>query len=707
MGGVKEMGLVFVGIALGGQAVASPTETVSPPVAKIVPHELEKHGDTRVDNYYWLREREDPEVITYLEAENEYTEQKLAHTKDFQDALFKEITDRIKKNDESVPYRVRDYYYYDRFEEEGEYRIHCRKKGSLEGKEEIILDENELARGHEYFSVRGTSISSNQDILAFSEDTVGRRIYTTRFRDLTTGEYLPDQIPEVTGNVAWAEDNKTLFYTKQDPETLRWYQIYRHTLGTDPKDDVLMYEESDDTFGTFVFKTKSKRYLMIWCYQTLSNEFQILESDNPTGDFRVFLPRERDHEYSLDHFGDDFFIRTNLNAKNFRLMKTPVSNTAKNAWEEVIPHRDDVLLENFEMFKDHLVVSERKNGLIQLRVRPWDGSDEHYLDFGEPAYAAYISTNREFSTTILRFGYASMTTPNTIYDYDMNLREKTLLKQDEVVGDFKSSDYKTERLYAQARDGVKVPVSLVYRKGTALNGTAPLLLYAYGSYGSSIDAGFRHTRLSLLDRGFVFAIAHVRGGEELGRDWYENGKLLNKKNTFTDFIDCAEFMVGEKYADPGRVFALGGSAGGLLMGAIVNMRPDLFRGVVAAVPFVDVVTTMLDDSIPLTTGEFDEWGDPNDKKYYDYMLSYSPYDNVERKEYPNLLVTTGLHDSQVQYWEPAKWVAKMRATKTDDNLLLLRTNMEAGHGGASGRLKRFRVVALEFTFILDLAGISE
>jgi oligopeptidase B len=695
----------WLSTAASPAASAPAAADIQPPRAKQAPTTLEGPDATRSDPYYWLNQRDNPEVIAYLEAENAYTDAMMAHTEPFQEELFREITGRIKKNDASVPYRYRDYYYYTRYEDKNEYPLYCRQAGSLDAPEEIMLDANALAEGHEFFSVRGTSVSSDQDILAFSMDTVGRRIYTIRFKNLETGEFLPDEIPAVTGNLAWAEDNRTLFYTKQDPETLRWDTVYRHVLGTNPAGDPLVFEETDDTFEASVMKTKSRKYIVIESDQTLSTECRYLDAANPAGEFTVFLPRERDHEYSIDHFQDAFYIRTNDHARNFRLMKTPVTATSRENWIEIIPNRDDVLLEGFEIFRDQLVVEERKNGLIQIRIRPWSGEDEHYLDFGEPAYLAYLDDNREFDTGVLRFVYESMTTPSTVYDYDMVTREKTMRKQDEVLGGFDAGNYRTERRYAPARDGVTVPVSIVYRKETPLDGTSPLLLYGYGSYGYSMDAYFSYSRLSLLDRGFVYAIAHVRGGEEMGRQWYEDGKLLNKKNTFTDFIDCAEYLIREKIADPGRVFAEGGSAGGLLMGAVVNMRPDLWRGVVADVPFVDVMTTMLDPSIPLTTGEYDEWGNPNEKTYYDYMLSYSPYDNVEATDYPNLLVTTSLHDSQVQYFEPAKWVAKLRAWKTDHNLLILKTNMEAGHGGASGRLKQYRETALAYAFMIDLAGL--
>jgi len=692
----------------GQQGGRAALQSLTPPMATVAPERLEKHGDVRVDDYYWLRERENPEVIAYLEAENAYTEAVMAHTADLRQKLFEEIKGRIKQTDLSVPYKLDDYFYYSKTEEGKEYPIYARKRGSLEADEEILIDVNEVAEGHGFTSVPRPAMSYDHSIMAFATDTVGRRFYTIRFKNLATGQMLDDQIGPVTSNMAWANDNRTLFYTRQDPVTLRSYQIYRHVLGTDPAQDEMVYEEPDTEFSCYVRKTKSKRFLIIGCSQTLSNEYRFLEADDPAGAFQVFLAREADHEHSIDHFGDHFYIRTNDGgAENFKLMRTPITQTAKANWEEVMGHREDVLLEDFEVFRDHLVVTERKDGLVQMRIRPWSGEGEHYLDFGEPAYLAYVSTNPEIDTNVLRYGYTSMTTPNSVYDYNMDTREKELLKQEEVLGGFDPADYVTERLYAPARDGVRVPVSIVYRTGLEKDGDNPLLLYGYGSYGASMDATFSSPRLSLLDRGFVYAIAHVRGGEEMGRRWYEDGKLLNKKNTFTDFIDVAEFLIDEGYTNPDKLFAQGGSAGGLLMGAITNMRPDLFEGVLALVPWVDVVTTMLDESIPLTTSEYDEWGNPNDEAYYQYMLSYSPYDNVEAKDYPNLLVTTGLHDSQVQYFEPAKWVAKLRAMKTDDSRLLLKTNMEAGHGGASGRYKRYEEMAFQYAFMLDLLGITE
>ncbi|HWX76853.1 MAG TPA: S9 family peptidase [Candidatus Acidoferrales bacterium] len=672
-----------------------------------IPTRLEKHGCVRLDDYYWLRERDNPEVIAYLNAENEHAEKQMAHTKAFEEKLFEEIKGRFKQTDMSVPYKRDDYFYYTRYEEGKEYPIYARKRGSLERPEEIMLDVNVLAQGHEFFSVGGSAVSSGQDILAYAVDTQGRRVHTTYFKNLENGEMLSDVLTEVTENLTWANDNKTLFYARQDPTTLRAYQIWRHVLGTDSSQDQLIFQEDDETFVTYIFKTKTKKFLMIVSAQTVSQEYRYLDADDPYGNFRIFLPRERDHEYHVDHFEDRFLIRTNDQAKNFRLMATAIDKPGREHWLEVIPHRADVFLGDFEIFKNHLAVEERQRGLTQIRVVPWSDEKEHYLEFQEPAYRAHIGNNPELDTTVLRFEYTSMKTPLSIYDYDMVTRQRVLLKQEEVLGGFNADRYVTERLYANAADGTEIPISIVYLKGTNRNGQSPLLLYGYGAYGFSMDPAFASPRLSLIDRGFVYAIAHVRGGQEFGRPWYEDGKLLKKRNTFTDFIACAEHLIRERFTNPEKLFAMGRSAGGLLMGAVTNMRPDLFKGIVAEVPFVDVVTTMLDPSIPLTTGEYDEWGDPNEREYYDYMLSYSPYDNVERKAYPNLLITGGLHDSQVQYWEPAKWAAKLRELKTDKSRLLLKTNMEAGHGGASGRFRRHHETAFSYAFLLDLVGIKE
>ncbi|HXG53119.1 MAG TPA: S9 family peptidase [candidate division Zixibacteria bacterium] len=670
---------------------------------KKIPTILEKHGRKRIDPYYWLRERENPEVLAYLRAENERAERETAHLRALEDALFEEIKARFKPADQSVPYRKCGYFYYTRFEEGKEYPILARKRGSLDAAEEIMLDGNELARGHEFFSIGGWAVSSGSDVLAYATDTVGRRVYTIHFKNLTTGETLDEAIPEATESLAWANDNRTLFYAKQDPVTLRSCRIFRHALGSDPSRDVLVFEETDETFSTYVFKTKSNRFIMIVSSQTLSQECRYLEADDPESEPRLLLARQRDHEYYVEHFEDRFLIRTNRGAKNFRLVAAPVEHPAEENWVEIVPHREDVLLSDFEVFARHLAVEERRRGLVHIRVIPWSGGAGHELVFDEPSYRAGFGDNPELDTALLRIEYTSMKTPVSIYDHDMDTGERRLLKREEVLGGFDPDDYVAERLYAQA-DGVEVPISIVYRRGVEKNGRNPLLLYGYGAYGLSTDAAFSSPRLSLIDRGFVYAIAHVRGGQELGRSWYEDGKLLKKKNTFTDFIACAEHLIREGYTCPDLLFAMGRSAGGLLMGAIANMRPDLFKGIVAEVPFVDVVTTMLDPSVPLTTGEYDEWGDPNDEKYFDYMLSYSPYDNVEAKDYPHMLITAGLHDSQVQYWEPAKWVAKLRELKTDRNRLLFKTNMEAGHGGASGRFRRYRETAFCYAFLLDLAG---
>ncbi len=678
--------------------------TVEAPLAEKQPKQLTIHGDTRTDNYYWLNDRENPKVVDYLKAENAYLDTVLGHTKDFQQQLFEEMKGRIKEEDQSVPYRDNGYYYLTRYEQGQEYPIYSRKKKTLEAAEETMLNVNELAADYEFYNIGGRSVSMDNKLLAYGEDTLSRRIYTIRIKNLETGELLEDVIPNTTGGAVWANDNEHLFYTVKD-ETLRPYRIFRHRLGTPVEEDVLVYEETDPTFLAFIYKSKSKQYLIIGSYQSISTEFRVLDANNPTGSFRIIQPRERKLEYSIAHFGEHFYIRTNLDAKNFRLMKTPVGATTKENWTEVIPHRSDVLLEGLEIFKDYLVLSERKDGITQVRILPWEG-EEHYIEFPEAAYVAAPSVNMEFDTDKLRLSYQSMTTPPSTYDYHMGDRKMELLKQQEVLGGFDPADYRTERQFATARDGVRIPISIVYPKDFQKDGKQPLLLYGYGSYGISLDPSFSSARLSLLDRGFAFAIAHIRGGEEMGRQWYDDGKLLKKKNTFTDFIDVAEYLLQENYTNQEKLYAMGGSAGGLLMGAVMNMRPDLFNGIVAAVPFVDVVTTMLDESIPLTTGEYDEWGNPNDPEYYQYIKSYSPYDNLEATDFPALLVTTGLHDSQVQYWEPAKWVAKLREVKTDKNPLLLHTNLDAGHGGASGRFRRLKEVALQYTFLMDLAGVA-
>ena len=682
-------------------------DTMKAPVAQKISKELIIHGDTRIDNYYWLNNREDSAVIAYLEEENAYREHIMKGTKDFQEQLFNEIVGRIKQTDMSVPYRLNGYYYYTRYEEGQEYPIHCRKKGTLEADEEVMLNVNEMAKGFSYYQVSGLSVSPDNKLLAFGVDTLSRRMYDIYIKNLETEEIYTDKMSLTTGSAAWANDNKTMFYTVKDEQTLRPFKILKHKLGSPSVQDQLIFTEEDETFIASAWKTKSRDYIMIGSFATLSNEYRFIDANKPDGEFTIVQPRIRELEYSVSHYGDKFYIVTNLDARNFRLMEAPVSSPGMDNWKEVIPHREDVYLNGTEIFSNYLVLSERKDGLTNLRVMPWDKSGEHYLNFDEEAYLAYTSTNPEFDTEILRFGYTSMTTPTSTYDYNMKTRERILLKQQEVIGDFNPENYETKRLYATADDGTKIPVSMVYRKGMEKNGKNPLLLYGYGSYGITIDPSFSSVRLSLLDRGFVYVIAHIRGGQIYGRQWYDDGKLLKKMNTFTDFVDVAEFLIEEKYTNPEHLYAFGGSAGGLLMGAVVNMAPQLFNGIIAAVPFVDVVTTMLDESIPLTTGEYDEWGNPNEKVYYDHMLSYSPYDQVKAQSYPNMLVTTGLHDSQVQYWEPAKWVAKLRDMKTDDNMLLLYVNMDTGHSGASGRFEQFRETAMEYAFLFMLEGIGK
>jgi len=688
------------------------------PVAKKIAKELTIHDDTRIDNYFWMRLSDDQknaetpdeqtqDVLAYLEAENEYLDKAMSHTKDMQTKLYDEIVGRIKKDDESVPVNNRGYSYYTRYVEGEDYPLYCRKKLEDNSQEEIMLNVPELAKGHSYYGVGNQTISPNNAIIAYGVDTLSRRKYDVYFKNLNTSEMIIDVLKNTTGSAIWANDNKTVFYSTKDPITLRANKIFKHVLGTDQSEDTLVFEEKDETFSTGVYKSKSEDYLMIYSYQTLSSEHQYLDANTPNGQWKTIQPREKNLEYSLGHFGDHFYIRTNLDAKNFKIVKTPVTATTKENWTDVIPHRDNVLVGGIDLFNDFLVISERVNGLRAIRVKPWNGED-HYIKFNDPAYMAYTTSNLDFNTKTLRYNYTSLTTPNTTFDYNMETKEQVMLKQEEILDpNFSSENYTSERITVTARDGAKIPVSIVYKKGTKKSADTPLLLYSYGSYGNSSEPTFSAVRLSLLDRGFVYAIAHIRGGEEMGRDWYENGKLLKKKNTFTDFIDCAEFLVKEGYTSSNHLYAQGGSAGGLLMGAIVNMKPELWNGVVAAVPFVDVVSTMLDETIPLTTFEFDEWGNPKEKAYYDYMKSYSPYDNVEAKDYPNMLITTGYWDSQVQYWEPAKWIAKLRALKTDDNLLIMDCNMETGHGGASGRFERYKRTALTYAFMLDLENIKE
>jgi len=685
------------------------SEQQRPPLAKIIPTTQEKFDDVRTDNYFWLNDRENPEVIDYLNKENQYYQEMTAHTKAFQKELFEEMKARIKEDDQSVPYLYNGYYYITRFEMGSNYPIYSRKKGSLSANEEIMFNCNELAKGHKYFQLGGLSVSSNNQFVAFAVDTVGRRIYKVQIKNLITGEIFADTLENTSGDSTWANDNQTLFYTRQDEKTLRSDKVFKHKLNTATSNDILVYFEKDDTYSVEVTKEKSKKYIVISSSSTMTTEFRILLADNPEGEFTIFQKRVRGLEYDIAHFGEHFYVLTNKDeATNFKLMKTPELATAKENWVDVIAHREDVLIEDIDIFRDFLVVTERFNGLNSIRIMPWSGEGEYYLPFESETYTAYTSTNVDFDTDILRYGYQSMATPSSIIDFNMKTKEKIVMKEQEVLGNkFDKNNYIEERIWATATDGTKVPISMVYRKELKKDGSNPLLQYAYGSYGYSMDATFSSTRLSLLDRGFIFAIAHIRGGEDLGRQWYEDGKLLKKKNTFTDFIDCSKFLITEKYTSPEHLYAEGGSAGGLLMGVIANIAPELYNGIIAQVPFVDVMTTMLDDSIPLTTGEYDEWGNPNVKKYYNYMKSYSPYDNVKAQKYPTMYISTGLHDSQVQYWEPAKWVAKLRALKTDSNVIYLDTNMDAGHGGASGRFEALKELAKEFTFLLDLEKIGK
>ncbi|MGJ1190095.1 S9 family peptidase [Sphingobacterium siyangense] len=683
---------------------------VMAPVAAIYPHVRKIHDDAVQDDYYWMidyfkKGEKSQEVIDYLEEENNYTNLMLQDTEDLQENLFDELKSRIKEKDESVPYYKNGYYYYSRTEEGKQYFKFCRKKGTLEGEEEVLLDVDQLAQGHAYYTAKGFSVSPDNRLLAFSVDTVSRREYTIFIKNIETGEIYPDQIKNTEGAAIWGNDNRTLFYTAKNPVTLLSEKIMRHTLGGDPAADVLVYEEKDNTNYIGVGKSKNGKYVMINSEGTLSSEIWLLNADSPQSEFRIFQPRIQDVLYSVVALEDRFLILTNDGAINFRIMQCPLDRTDRSHWQPFIDHRPDVLVSDIEEFKDFLAIAERKNGLTQLAIYNLKSQHQHYLDFGEVAYTVYPGINVEYNSDKLRYGYTSLVTPSSVYEYDMAKQKKILLKQQEILGGYDQTAYITERVFATARDGVQVPISIVYKKGTKLDGSAPLLQYAYGSYGASMDPTFSSNRLSLLDRGFIYALAHIRGGEEMGRQWYEDGKMMHKMNTFYDFVDCGKYLIDQHYCMPEHLYAQGGSAGGLLMGVIANIAPEQYHGIIAQVPFVDVVNTMLDDTIPLTTNEYDEWGNPNEKEAYYYMKAYSPYENIEAKEYPNLLVTTGLHDSQVQYFEPAKWVAKLRATKIGDAVLLLKTDMDYGHGGASGRFDYLKEIALEYAFLFKLEGI--
>src|SRR5262245_3300813 len=692
------------------EPVNMPKPEPVPPVAAVRPHVVESSNGSRDDEYYWLRDdsRSSKGVIGYLEAENAYREAKTAHTQALEDKVYEEIIGRIKQDDSTVPYRFRGYWYYTRFETGKEYPVYARKAGTLDAPEEVMLDENRMAEGHGFHHVSATVVAPNNRLLLYAEDTVGRRQYALRFKDLSTGETLPDRIENADPYLAWTADSRSILYQEKDPETLLSRRVKRHVLGTDPAQDTLVYEQPDETFYTAITPSKDEKYILISVQSTITSEWLYARAADPALAFKVFYPRTRGLEYYIDHLDGRWIIRTNWDAPNYRLMEAKVGEEGDRAnWREIVAHRDDAFIHGFDVFKDFLAIEERSDAMRKIRIRPWSGGKDFYIASDEPSSSTSIGQNAELDTHIVRYEYNSLTTPTTVYDYDIETGERQLLKRTPVLGGYDPANYRTELVWAEARDGSKVPVSLAYRVGVRKDGTAPMLQYAYGSYGATMDPSFSVARVSLLDRGFVYALAHIRGGQEMGRKWYDQGRLLNKRNTFTDFIDVTRWLVKERYADGRRVSAMGGSAGGLLVGAVANMAPGDYRAIVAQVPFVDIVTTMLDDSIPLTSNEYDEWGDPRKKEYYDYMLSHSPYDNVARQAYPAMFVTTGLHDSQVQYWEPAKWVARLRARKTDSNVLLLRATMEAGHGGKSGRFQRFHDVADEYAFILDQSGIRE
>ena len=673
------------------------------PKAEKINTSLSTHNDERIDEYYWLKERDNPKVIDYLNAENSYRDKYMKDYQSLEKKLFEEIKSRIKEDDSSVPYFENGYFYYTRYETGKQYPIYCRKKENLDANEEILIDANKMSKGHDYFRIGGIDVSPNNKIAAYGVDTVSRRLYTIYFKNLETGEVYKDKIPYTTGSVTWTNDNSAIFYDKKDIETLREERVMKHGFGTNIKNDKEIYFEEDETFSVYSYKTKSNKYIVIASQSTLSDEYLIINANDHNKKYKIFQKREKGLEHSITHFNDKWYIRTNKdNATNFKLMVCDDKKTSKEYWKDFIPHREDVLLEDIDVFKNFFIVIERYNGLKRINIKPWNDSKNHYIDFETETYSLYSSYNPNINTNKLRYNFSSLTTPSSVIEYDMITREKKVLKENEVLGEFNKDNYTSKRVWANARDGKKVPISLVYRKDKYIEGSNPLLLYAYGSYGITNNPNFSSVRLSLLDRGFIYAIAHIRGSQYLGREWYDDGKMFNKKNTFTDFIDCGKFLIKSKFADKNKLFAMGGSAGGLLMGAVSNMAPELFKGIVAAVPFVDVITTMLDEDIPLTTSEYDEWGNPNNKDSYDYMLSYSPYDQVEKKDYPAIFITAGYHDSQVQYFEPAKWIARLRDRRTNKEPLLMYCNMEAGHGGASGRFEAYKETAMEYSFLLAL-----
>jgi oligopeptidase B len=708
-----ETGEAAIGQALEQVAAPSTSEIASTaqdePMPEKRPHELTLHGDTRIDEYFWLRDdsRQDPQMLAYLESENAYFRKNMAHTESLQETLYAEMTGRLDPDDSSVPYFKDGYWYYRRYDKGSEYPIYARRKGNMEADEEVLINGNLRAEGHSFYSLAGLEVSDDHRYVAFAEDTVGRRINVISVLDTQTGEILPEQIGNAEGALAWSADGQYLFYLNKHLKTLLGYQVMRHRLGTDSSEDVLVYEETDNTYYTGLGRSRSGTYIMLAHRNTDTTEWQLLAADEPLGEFKPFLAREVDHEYDIDHANGRFYIRTNWGAVNFRVMTATLEQSAdKSLWQEVIPGRDDAMVRSIDAFDKWLVINERKDGLRQVRVLAHDGSMDRYLESSEEAFVMWPAFNATTDTDTIRYGFSSLVTPNQEWEIDLTTGESKLLKAARVLGGFSSDNYRSGRTSITARDGTEVPVSMAWHRDTKLDGSAPALVYAYGSYGSSTDPRFRNAVVSILDRGFVYVIAHIRGGQEMGRNWYEDGRLMNKMNSFTDFIDVTSGLQKQGKINPAKTYALGGSAGGLLMGGVVNMAPELYHGVIAAVPFVDVVTTMLDESIPLTTGEFNEWGNPKEKAAYEYMLSYSPYDQVRAQDYPNMLVTTGLHDSQVQYFEPAKWVARLRDRRTDDNRLLFRVDMTSGHGGASGRYQRYRETAEEYAFIVDLAGME-
>lgn len=696
---------VFLTVLLMSASLES-AETAKPPVAKRVPKEITAHGDKRTDYYFWLRDRKDPDTVAYLEAENAYTNAAMKHTDALQSKLYNEILGRIKETDLGVPVKDGPYFYYTRTEKGKQYPFYCRKKGSLQAAEEVLLDANLLAEGQKYFQIGNFSVSPDHKLLAYSTDTAGDETYTIFVKDLAAGQLLADRVENTYYTLEWAADNRTFFYTTLD-DAKRPFKAWRHRLGTSQKDDAVVHHEPDERFNVQVQKSRSHEYVFLNIGSSLTTEYLYIKAGEPDAAFRPVLPRVQGVEYDVAHHGESFYIRTNDGAPNFRLVKAPVADPSRPNWTDVLPARPGITVMAVDAYKDHLVVAERDRGLPAIRVQRFDTGAHHYIAFPEPVYTAFPGGGAEYDTPVLRFSYSSLVTPNSVFDYDMNTKTRTLMKQQEVLGGYDPSKYQSERVFAKAPDGVEVPISLVYRKGLVRDGKAPTLLYGYGSYGLNSEPNFASDRLSLLDRGFVYAIAHIRGGQDLGKYWHEDGRLLKKKNSFTDFIACADHLVKQKYTSPQRLSIMGGSAGGLLMGAVVNLRPDLFHAVIAKVPFVDSLNTAMDASLPLTVGEYEEFGNPADKTYYDYMKSYAPYENVAKAKYPNILVTAGLNDPRVSYWEPAKWVAKMRFAAPGSGRLLLKTNMGAGHFGASGRYERIKETAFDYAFLLDQMGVKQ